>query len=123
MTIQDLARLANIGYDNLYKIEKGLIENPRGDTIAKLSHALGVDEQFLRFGFHKVDNHSSFDSSKFLAGLEESTREVDLGLIDRAWRQALEVEEQVYGVGNKGPIDFVSTMFARIYQEMLKRSE
>jgi len=123
LTVKDLARRANVGYDNLYKIEKGLIENPRGDTIAKLARALGVNEQFLRFGIHGVKSDSSLLDSEFITNLEESTYEVDLELVDKAWRQALNVEAKVYGVGNKGPIDFVSMMFARIYQEMLKRSE
>lgn len=123
LSLKDLAIRANVRYDNLYKIEKGLIENPRGDTIEKLAQALGVNEQFLRFGIHGVAAQDTLENSDFFADLEESTQEVDLDLIDMAWRQALGVEEQIYGEGNKGPINFVSTVFARIYQEILKRGE
>ncbi|EEA96226.1 helix-turn-helix transcriptional regulator [Pseudovibrio sp. JE062] len=123
LTVKDLARRANVGYDNLYKIEKGLIENPRGDTLGKLAQALGVNEQFLRFGLHGVGDATYLDDAQVWAELAEDTSQTDLDLIDSAWKQALEIESQVYGPGSKAPTNFVSMMFARIYQEMLKRNE
>ncbi|KZK80191.1 helix-turn-helix protein [Pseudovibrio sp. W64] len=123
LTVKDLARRANVGYDNLYKIEKGLIDNPRGDTLGKLALALGVNEQFLRFGIHGVNDVDFIEDTEILSEMEGHVKQTDLDLIDQAWTQALEIEAQVYGSGSKGPMNFVSMMFARIYHEMLKRNE
>ncbi|UES36738.1 MULTISPECIES: helix-turn-helix domain-containing protein [Stappiaceae] len=45
-----LARAAGVSYDNLNKYERGEVDHPRGDTLAKIANALGTTEGALLFG-------------------------------------------------------------------------
>lgn len=46
----ELARRADVNYDALNKSERGEVEQPRGDFLARIAQALGTTEQFLRYG-------------------------------------------------------------------------
>jgi len=44
----ELARRADVPYDNVLKYLSGPVKQPRGDTLPKLAAALGTDEAWLR---------------------------------------------------------------------------
>lgn len=50
MTTADLARASGLPYDSVNKYVRGDVENPRGKAMAKLAAAVGVTENWLRFG-------------------------------------------------------------------------
>lgn len=49
-TKAELARRANVSYDNVNKYLAGKVDKPRGQTLSALAHALGVDELWLEKG-------------------------------------------------------------------------
>ncbi len=131
----DLARKANIGYDNLRKIERGVVENPRGNTVQKLAVVLGVTEAFLRYGTkeqHKpASNKPSIELQDHNTTQNDTTSEQEAlinetianittiseeDLADIAWKLAYLVEESTVGKF-KGKM---SVLF-RNYENILKR--
>lgn len=50
LTQERLARIANISYHTIVKLESGGIKNPKADTILKLAEALGVTTDRLLKG-------------------------------------------------------------------------
>lgn len=50
MNTAELARLSGLPYDSVNKYVRGDVENPRGKAMAKLAAAVGVTENWLRFG-------------------------------------------------------------------------
>ena len=47
----ELARRADVPYDNVIKYLSGAVDQPRGDTLARLAEARGVDPLWLEKGF------------------------------------------------------------------------
>lgn len=47
MTQNELERVAGLGLNRVMRIERGIAEKPRSDTIIKLCLALGVTADFL----------------------------------------------------------------------------
>lgn len=54
-----LARAADVSYDVLNKIERGDVEQPRGDTLVRIARALGTTEVALKYG-NPVDDLKGF---------------------------------------------------------------
>ena len=54
---EKLAREAGISYNTLIKIERGVIKNPKIDTIIKIANALGVSIDELIKGKKKVGKY------------------------------------------------------------------
>ncbi|MGH1353425.1 MAG: helix-turn-helix domain-containing protein [Methyloligellaceae bacterium] len=46
----ELSRRAGIEIKTIYKYLDGVVENPRGNVLSRISKALGVTEQWLRYG-------------------------------------------------------------------------
>lgn len=55
ISIADLARLAGVDYDRLYKAIKRRAAAPRGDFLARIARALDTNERDLRFGVPTFD--------------------------------------------------------------------
>jgi transcriptional regulator with XRE-family HTH domain len=47
---RELSRRAGVDEQKVYKYLQGKVDNPRGDTLLRLSDSLGVTEAWLRFG-------------------------------------------------------------------------
>lgn len=50
MTPADLARVTGLNRDAVYKYFQGKVPNPRGDTLARIASAIGMQEPELRYG-------------------------------------------------------------------------
>lgn len=58
-----LSARADLEYDSVVKYLQGKVAKPRGDTIAKLADALGVDRLWLQEGVDGKANNGSVNSS------------------------------------------------------------
>lgn len=54
---RELARRTGLSHDSIYKYMSGNVEAPRGDTMKRLAHALGVNPIWLEHG-ETTENHS-----------------------------------------------------------------
>lgn len=79
----ELARRANVSYDNVIKYLRGGVEHPRGDILKKLADAVGVTEQYLWYG---VENRlqSGDDTS-----IDQSMRRAPLYVWGDLWMLTL----------------------------------
>lgn len=50
LSAADLSKTAEVPYDQVLKQLKGLVDNPRGETMKRLAEALQMTEKELRFG-------------------------------------------------------------------------
>lgn len=112
--MRELSRLSGVNYDTVNKCLRGDVENPRGDTMARLARALGVSEVWLRHGIGEpaVVIHSSSFPEKAVAGMIDaklSSKSLDrrreeyeaaddlipvIGEVQAgAWREAFELPE------------------------------
>lgn len=66
MSRAELARKADVSYDVLNKIERGLVDQPRGDTLQKIATALGTNELALKYG-QKLQEAAASENSNHWA--------------------------------------------------------
>lgn len=50
MSVEDVAARSGVPVKSLYGYLKGEVDNPRGDVVERLAHAVGTTEQALRYG-------------------------------------------------------------------------
>lgn len=50
LSVEEVARRARVPAKSLYGYLKGDVDNPRGDIVKRLAHAVGLTEQALRYG-------------------------------------------------------------------------
>ncbi len=118
----DLARKAGLSYDSLNKIERGDVQNPRGDAIPKLAAALGVSPAFLRYGAEDTsDQNQPMPSPDGSHGRPELDH-IDPEIMDAAWAEALSAEAELLQ-GGKGSIKDLTRLVARYYHELLARKQ
>lgn len=70
----ELARRADVPYDNVIKYLSGTVDQPRGDTLPKLADALGVDRLWLEKG---IDPSGDAWSAVPLMGFVGAGGEID----------------------------------------------
>lgn len=70
----ELGRRAGVSYDNVIKYLAGAVEQPRGDTLAKLARALSVDPLWLEKG---IDPTGEIVSTVPLMGYVGAGGEID----------------------------------------------
>lgn len=73
-TKAEFGRRADVSYDNLIKYMNGTVDQPRGDTLARLARALGVDPLWLEKG---IDPSSEPWSAVPLMGYVGAGGEID----------------------------------------------
>ena len=60
-SLRELAKLAGVTQDNIWKIESGRTQNPHPSTVRKLANALGVEPKDL------LRSHAEADEGKAAA--------------------------------------------------------
>lgn len=67
----ELARRAQLSYDNINKYLAGAVKQPRGDALDRLAGALGIDPVFLERGIDATTGHTEVPVMGYLgAGAE-----------------------------------------------------
>src|SRR5271166_5483508 len=50
MSMAELSRRSGVAYDNIAKYLHGEVDNPRGESLARIAEAVGLTEAELRYG-------------------------------------------------------------------------